>query len=111
MDTGQRGDEPVLTTGRQFGGGSIGGRVEVVEADVAGCVRGAAGHDHPASRRGQGLAQQVGQQERGQMVDLEGHSLEEISETTGWGISKIKMRLFRIRPQLRQMIAKFEEQK
>jgi RNA polymerase sigma-70 factor (ECF subfamily) len=45
------------------------------------------------------------------MVDLEGRSLQEISETTGWSISKIKMRLFRVRPQLRQMIQKLEEQK
>jgi RNA polymerase sigma factor (sigma-70 family) len=45
------------------------------------------------------------------MVDLEGHSLQEISDVTGWSISKIKMRLFRIRPQLRQMIHKLEEQK
>jgi RNA polymerase sigma factor (sigma-70 family) len=43
------------------------------------------------------------------MVDLEGHSLQEISDTTGWSISKIKMRLFRVRPQLRQMIRKLEE--
>src|SRR5471032_1332297 len=43
------------------------------------------------------------------MVDLEGRSLQEISETTGWSISKIKMRLFRVRPQLRQMIEKLEE--
>jgi RNA polymerase sigma-70 factor (ECF subfamily) len=45
------------------------------------------------------------------MVDLEGRSLQEISETTGWSISKIKMRLFRVRPQLRQMIHKLEERK
>jgi RNA polymerase sigma factor (sigma-70 family) len=45
------------------------------------------------------------------MVDLEGRSLQEISETTGWSISKIKMRLFRVRPQLRQMIQKLEERK
>ena len=45
------------------------------------------------------------------MVDLEGRSMQEISETTGWSISKIKMRLFRIRPQLRQMISKFEDRK
>ena len=44
------------------------------------------------------------------MVDLEGRSLQEISETTGWSISKIKMRLFRVRPQLRQMIQKLEGQ-
>jgi RNA polymerase sigma factor (sigma-70 family) len=43
------------------------------------------------------------------MVDLEGRSLQEISETTGWSISKIKMRLFRVRPQLRQLIRKLEE--
>jgi len=43
------------------------------------------------------------------MVDLEGRSLQEISETMGWSISKIKMRLFRVRPQLRQMIRKLEE--
>jgi len=43
------------------------------------------------------------------MVDLEGRSLQEISEATGWSISKIKMRLFRVRPQLRQMIRKLEE--
>lgn len=43
------------------------------------------------------------------MVDLEGRSLQEISEFTGWSISKIKMRLFRVRPQLRQMIQKLEE--
>jgi RNA polymerase sigma factor (sigma-70 family) len=45
------------------------------------------------------------------MVDLEGRSLQEISEVTGWTISKIKMRLFRVRPQLRQMIHKLEERK
>jgi RNA polymerase sigma factor (sigma-70 family) len=45
------------------------------------------------------------------MVDLEGRSLQEISEQTGWSISKIKMRLFRIRPQLREMINKLEERK
>ena len=45
------------------------------------------------------------------MVDLEGRSLQEISATTGWSISKIKMRLFRIRPRLRQMIHKLEERK
>ena len=45
------------------------------------------------------------------MVDLEGRSLQEISDATGWSISKIKMRLFRIRPQLRQMIHKLEERK
>ena len=43
------------------------------------------------------------------MVDLEGRSLQEISDATGWTISKIKMRLFRIRPQLRQMIQRLEE--
>jgi len=43
------------------------------------------------------------------MVDLEGRSMQEISQLTGWSISKIKMRLFRVRPQLRQMIQKLEE--
>jgi RNA polymerase sigma-70 factor (ECF subfamily) len=43
------------------------------------------------------------------MVDLEGRSLEEISTVTGWGISKIKMRLFRIRTHLRKMIQNLEE--
>ena len=43
------------------------------------------------------------------MVDLEGRSLQEIAEVTGWSISKIEMRLFRLRPQLRQMINKLEE--
>ena len=45
------------------------------------------------------------------MVDLEGRSLQEISDTTGWTVSKIKMRLFRIRPQLRQMIQRLEDGK
>jgi len=43
------------------------------------------------------------------MVDLEGRSLEEISQSTGWGISKVKMRLFRIRGQLRKLMEKLEE--
>jgi RNA polymerase sigma-70 factor (ECF subfamily) len=43
------------------------------------------------------------------MVDLEGQSLREISDVTGWTVSKIKMRLFRIRPQLRQMIQRLED--
>ena len=38
------------------------------------------------------------------MVDLQGHSLEEISSQTGWGVSKIKMRLFRVRSHLRKLI-------
>jgi len=45
------------------------------------------------------------------LVDLEGRSLEEISQSTGWGISKIKMRLFRIRAQLRKMIQNLEQRK
>jgi RNA polymerase sigma-70 factor (ECF subfamily) len=45
------------------------------------------------------------------MVDLEGRSLQEISDATGWTVSKIKMRLFRIRPQLRQMIQRLEDRK
>jgi RNA polymerase sigma-70 factor (ECF subfamily) len=43
------------------------------------------------------------------MADLEGHSLEDISERTGWGLSKIKMRLFRIRGQLRRMMTRLKE--
>lgn len=42
------------------------------------------------------------------MVDLEGKSLEEISAVTGWGVSKIKMRLFRVRGQLRKSMKKWE---
>jgi RNA polymerase sigma-70 factor (ECF subfamily) len=45
------------------------------------------------------------------MVDLEGRSLQEISDATGWTVSKIKMRLFRIRPQLRQLIQRLEDNK
>lgn len=45
------------------------------------------------------------------LVDLEGRSLQEISDMTGWTVSKIKMRLFRIRPQLRQMIQRLEDSK
>lgn len=44
------------------------------------------------------------------MVDLEGRSLQEIADSTGWSISKVKMRLFRVRPQLRQMIQKLENE-
>jgi RNA polymerase sigma-70 factor (ECF subfamily) len=43
------------------------------------------------------------------LVDLEGRSLEEIAQSTGWGISKIKMRLFRVRAQLRKMIQNLEQ--
>ena len=43
------------------------------------------------------------------MVDLEGRSLEEISQLTGWGISKVKMRLFRIRGHLRKLIHNWGE--
>jgi RNA polymerase sigma-70 factor (ECF subfamily) len=43
------------------------------------------------------------------MVDMEGRTLQEIADATGWSVSKIKMRLFRVRPQLRQMIQKLEE--
>jgi RNA polymerase sigma-70 factor (ECF subfamily) len=43
------------------------------------------------------------------MVDLEGRSLEEIVEQTGWSLSKIKMRLFRVRGQLRKQMQKLEE--
>ena len=43
------------------------------------------------------------------MVDLEGHSLQEISSLTGWGVSKIKMRLFRVRSHLRKLIHQLGE--
>jgi RNA polymerase sigma-70 factor (ECF subfamily) len=43
------------------------------------------------------------------MVDLEGHSLDEISRMTGWSLSKIKMRLFRIRGLLRKQIQNWGE--
>jgi len=43
------------------------------------------------------------------MTDLEGQSMEEISIATGWGISKIKMRLFRIRTQLRKTMQNLKE--
>jgi RNA polymerase sigma factor (sigma-70 family) len=45
------------------------------------------------------------------MIDLEGHSLEEISRLTGWGVSKIKMRLFRIRTHLRKQIQQLGDRK
>ena len=38
------------------------------------------------------------------MVDLEGRSLEEISEITGWRIPKIKMHLLRLRARLRETV-------
>ena len=44
------------------------------------------------------------------MVDLEGRSLQEIADTMGWSISKVKMRLFRVRPLLRQMIQRLENE-
>jgi len=43
------------------------------------------------------------------MVDLEGRSLEEISQMTGWSLSKVKMRLFRIRGHLRKLIQNWGE--
>lgn len=43
------------------------------------------------------------------MVDLEGQSLQEISDATGWSISKIKMRLFRIRAHLRKTMKNLRE--
>jgi RNA polymerase sigma factor (sigma-70 family) len=45
------------------------------------------------------------------MVDLEGRSLEEISQLTGWGLSKVKMRLFRIRGHLRKLIDNWGERR
>jgi len=44
------------------------------------------------------------------MVDLEGRSLQEIADILGWSISKVKMRLFRVRPHLRQLIRKLENE-
>jgi len=44
------------------------------------------------------------------MVDLEGQALQEIADQTGWSVSKIKMRLFRIRTHLRKMIDNLEKQ-
>ena len=44
------------------------------------------------------------------MVDLEGRSLQEIADAMGWSISKVKMRLFRVRPQLRQLIQRLENE-
>ncbi len=44
------------------------------------------------------------------MVDLEGRSLQEIADAMGWSISKVKMRLFRVRPQLRQLIHRLENE-
>jgi len=43
------------------------------------------------------------------MADLEGRSMEEISTEMGWGVSKIKMRLFRLRLQLRQTLHRLGE--
>jgi RNA polymerase sigma-70 factor (ECF subfamily) len=45
------------------------------------------------------------------MADLEGRSLEEISSIKGWGVSKIKMRLFRIRGRIRKTMQNLEEKK
>jgi len=44
------------------------------------------------------------------MVDLEGRSLQEVADLLGWSISKVKMRLFRVRPHLRQMIHRLENE-
>jgi RNA polymerase sigma-70 factor (ECF subfamily) len=43
------------------------------------------------------------------MVDLEGRSLDEISSLTGWSLSKVKMRLFRIRGHLRKLTHQWGE--
>jgi RNA polymerase sigma-70 factor (ECF subfamily) len=45
------------------------------------------------------------------MIDMEGRSVQEISAMTGWGESKIKMRLFRIRGQLRKAMERLEGNK
>jgi RNA polymerase sigma-70 factor (ECF subfamily) len=43
------------------------------------------------------------------MADLEGRSLEEISSLTGWSLSKVKMRLFRVRGHLRKLTQQWGE--
>ena len=43
------------------------------------------------------------------MVDLEGRSLDEISSLTGWSLSKVKMRLFRVRGHLRKLTQQWGE--
>lgn len=45
------------------------------------------------------------------MADLEGRSAEEIAAITGWGVSKIKMRLFRLRGQLRKSMQRWDQKK
>ncbi len=43
------------------------------------------------------------------MVDAEGQSLPEVSKATGWGLPKIKMRLHRLRLQLREKLLRLEK--
>ncbi len=43
------------------------------------------------------------------MVDYEGQSVAEVSTITGWGLPKIKMRLHRLRSQLREKLLKLEK--
>lgn len=45
------------------------------------------------------------------LADLEEKSLQEISDLTGWGISKTKMRLFRARQRLRETCDKLDLEK
>jgi RNA polymerase sigma-70 factor (ECF subfamily) len=44
------------------------------------------------------------------MVDCEGQSLNEVSQTTGWGLAKIKMRLYRLRTYLREKLKRLEKE-
>ncbi len=43
------------------------------------------------------------------MADLEGRALDEISSLTGWSLSKVKMRLFRVRGHLRKLTQQWGE--
>lgn len=43
------------------------------------------------------------------MLDLEEQSTKEISEATGWSVSLVKVRAFRARRKLRQMMVKLEK--
>jgi RNA polymerase sigma factor (sigma-70 family) len=45
------------------------------------------------------------------MLDLEGHSLAEIEQQTGWNKTLIKVRAFRARRKMRKFLEKLENQK
>ncbi len=45
------------------------------------------------------------------MMDLEGLSVAEVQERTGWGESKIKVRVFRARKKLRGALERLEKEK